>query len=255
MNRLQGKVAIVTGGGHGIGRAYCLAMAAEGARVVVADIDGEAARSVAEEIVAQGNRALGITTDVVDEASTQEMARRASEHFGAIDILVNNAAIYLRPVPVMRVPVDQIPIEEWDRIMSINVKGTFLPTRAVLPAMKATGAGKIINISSSTVFNGRPGMAHYVTSKAGVIGFTRVLAQELGEFNITANVVAPGRTLSEDDPTEDVLEVHGQRALDRSLPRVQLPEDVVGTILFLASSESDFITGQTIVVDGGAVFH
>ena len=98
-------------------------------------------------------------------------------------------------------------------------------------------------------------MAHYVTSKAGVIGFTRVLAQEMGEFNITANVVAPGRTLSEEDPTEDILEVHGQRALDRSLPRVQLPEDVVGTILFLASSESDFITGQTIVVDGGAVFH
>ena len=255
MNRLQGKVAIVTGGGHGIGRAYCLGLAREDAKVVVADIDGEAARSVAGEITDQGNQALGITTDVVDEASTQEMARMASEQFGAIDVLVNNAAIYLRPVPVMRVPVDQIPIEEWDRIMSINVKGTFLPSRAVLPYMKAAGAGKIINISSSTVFNGRPGMAHYVTSKAGVIGFTRVLAQELGEFNITANVVAPGRTLSEEEPTEAVLEVHGQRALDRSLPRVQLPEDVVGTILFLASSESDFITGQTIVVDGGAVFH
>lgn len=255
MNRLQGKVAIVTGGGHGIGRAYCLAMASEGARVVAADIDGEAARSVAREIVAQGNQALGITTDVVDEASTQEMARRASEQFGAIDILVNNAAIYLRPVPVMRVPVDQIPIEEWDRVMSINVKGTFLATRAVLSTMKAAGAGKIINISSGTFFNGRPGMAHYVTSKAGVIGFTRVLAQELGEFNITANVVAPGRTLTEEDPTEDILEAHDQRAQDRSLPRVQLPEDVVGTILFLASSESDFITGQTIVVDGGAVFH
>ena len=142
MNRLQGKVAIVTGGGHGIGRAYCLAMAAEGARVVVADIDGEAARSVAGEIVAQGNQALGITTDVVDEASTQEMARTASEQFGAIDILVNNAAIYLRPVPVMRLPIDQIPIEEWDRIMSINVKGTFLPTRAVLPAIEGRGRGQ-----------------------------------------------------------------------------------------------------------------
>jgi 3-oxoacyl-[acyl-carrier protein] reductase len=149
------------------------------------------------------------------------------------------------------VPLEQISLEEWDRVMAVNLRGIFLACRAVLPAMRQQGYGKIVNISSSTVMSGSPTRIHYVTSKAGVIGFTRSLAREVGPSGIRVNAVAPGSTLSEEHPTEEVMRMRQAPAAQRALPRVQLPSDLVGTILFLASPASDFVTGQTLVVDGG----
>jgi len=172
MGRLDQRTVIVTGGGHGIGRAYCAGLAREGARVTVADIDEKAAITVKDEIVGQGGQAIAIHTDVTKEESVALMARATLDRFGAIHVLINNAAFYLRPVPVARATFDQIPLAEWDRMMAVNLRGLFLCSRAAVPSMRANRTGKIINISSSTVFIGRGGFAHYVTSKAGVIGFT-----------------------------------------------------------------------------------
>lgn len=254
MGRLDQQVVIVTGGGHGIGRAYCLGLAREGARVVVAEIDEKAGRAVADEIAAEGSQAMAVQTDVTQEESVEAMVRATLDRFGAVHVLINNAAFFLRPVPIPRRTFDQIPVAEWDRMMTVNLKGVFLCCRAVLPSMKASRGGKIINISSSTVFIGREGFAHYVTSKAGIIGFTRVLARELGEFGITANAVAPGLTQSEDELTDAVRARHEELRKARCLKRIEKPEDLVGTILFLASSDSDFMTGQTMLVDGGTSF-
>jgi 3-oxoacyl-[acyl-carrier protein] reductase len=254
MGRLEQRVVIVTGGGHGLGRAYCRGLAREGARVVAADIDEKAARAVADEIRGQGGEAIAVHCDVTQEASVTDMARITIERFGAIHVLVNNAGFYLRPVPVARRSFDEIPVDEWDRMMAVNLRGVFLCARAVVPSMKAKRAGKIINISSGTVFVGRAGLAHYVASKAGVIGFTRVLARELGEFGITANAVAPGLTMSEDELTDTDRALHDRAAGLRCLTRVEKPEDLVGIIVFLCSSDSDFMTGQTMLVDGGTAF-
>ncbi len=174
--------------------------------------------------------------------------------FGRIDALINNAALFQRPA-MSRVPFEQIPVEEWDRMMAVNLRGIFLCCRAVVPYMKQQRRGKIINISSGTVFHGSPLRAHYVTSKAGVIGFTRSLARELGAYNITVNAVAPGLTLSMDTVDEARAAMNQERLQTRALKRTELPEDLVGTIVFLCSSESDFMTGQTLVVDGGAQMH
>ncbi len=255
MGRLDQRVAIVTGGGHGIGRAFCLGLAREGAHIVVAEIDEKAGRAVADEINGQGGQALALHTDVTQEESVTRMARSTLARFGAIHVLINNAAFFLRPDPIPRRTFDQIPVAEWDRMMAVNLKGVFLCCRAVVPSMKANRTGKIINISSSTFFIGREGFAHYVTSKAGIIGFTRALARELGEFGITLNAVAPGLTMSEDEVTETGRARHEEVARDRCLKRIEKPEDLVGTILFLSSSDSDFVTGQTILVDGGVSFH
>ena len=251
---LQDKVVIVTGGGHGIGRAYCQGFAEAGARVVVADIDAPAAEKVAAEVVQQfDGKALGMRADVANEASTKEMAKAALDKFGRIDVLVNNAAIFAT-IPMNRGGIDSIDPAEWDRMMLVNLKGLFFCCRAVLPAMRQQKSGKIINISSGTVLNGSAGRIHYVTSKAGVIGFTRTLAREVGDDNINVNAIAPGSTLSEDNPSEEVLKMRGARVGDRALKRVQLPKDLVGTMLFLASPLSDFMTGQTVAVDGGVCF-
>ncbi|MBI3078829.1 MAG: 3-oxoacyl-ACP reductase FabG [Deltaproteobacteria bacterium] len=248
--RLQGKVAIVTGGGHGIGRQYCLSFVREGAKVVVAEVDARAAQRVADEIKSGGGEAIAVPTDVASEASTKEMARRAIEAFGRIDVLVNNAAIFAT-IPISRVGIEELSIEEWDRVMVVNVKGVFLCCRAVLPQMKRQGKGKIINIASGTIYHGGGGRIHYVASKAAVVGFTRTLAREVGDYNITVNAISPGSTLSEENPTPEIIKMREEATGSRCIKRVQTPQDLQGAMVFLASDESDFITGQTLVVDGG----
>jgi 3-oxoacyl-[acyl-carrier protein] reductase len=251
---LKDKVVIVTGGGHGIGRAYCLGFGGAGARVVVADIDEPAAVKVAKEVNTQTDaRSLSVKVDVANEASTQTMVKTILDQYGRIDILVNNAAIFAT-IPMNRGGIDTIDPAEWDRMMAVNLKGLFFCCRAVLPAMRKQKSGKIVNISSGTALSGSAGRIHYVTSKAGVIGFTRTLAREVGDDNINVNAIAPGSTLSEDNPSEEILKMRGARVADRCLKRVQLPKDLVGTVLFLSSPLSDFMTGQTVAVDGGVAF-
>lgn len=252
--RLQDQVIIITGGAHGIGRAYCEGLAREGARVVVADIDGARTEEVVKTLSEGGHEALAVETEVSQPEATARMAQATMERFGRIDGLINNAALFQRPA-MSRVPFEQIPVEEWDRLMAVNLRGIFLCCRAVVPTMKQQGRGKIINISSGTVFHGSPLRAHYVASKAGVIGFTRSLARELGEYNITVNAVAPGLTLSMDEVDENRAAMNAQRLQARALKRTQVPQDLVGTIVFLCSADSDFMTGQTLVVDGGAQMH
>jgi 3-oxoacyl-[acyl-carrier protein] reductase len=248
---LKNKVVMVTGGGHGIGKAYCLAFARAGSRVVVADIDGAATEDVARQIRQEtSGECLAICVDVADEAATKELAAQTLNRFGRIDVLINNAAIFAT-IPMNRGRIETIDPAEWDRLMAVNLKGVFFCCRAVLPAMRAQKAGKIINIASGTVFAGSPGRIHYVTSKAATIGFTRTLAREVGDDNITVNVLAPGNTLSEDNPSEDVVRFRQSSVALRALKRLQVPQHVVGAMLFLASPLSDFITGQTINVDGG----
>ncbi len=248
--RLKDKVVIVTGGGLGIGRAYSLGLAGEGARVVVADIADPA--PTVKEIEARGGQGLGVPCDVSREEDTQDLATKTLNRFGRIDVLVNNAAIY---GTLRRRPLLEIPVEEWDRVMAVNLRGLFLCARAVVPSMKAQGKGKIINIASSTFFKGVPNYIHYTTSKGGVVGFTRSLARELGDAGIRVNAIAPGFTLSGENEKNISDDQKAANVRMRMLKRAQLPEDLVGTVVFLASDESDFITGQTIAVDGGAIVH
>ena len=254
MGRLQDQVIIVTGGALGIGRAYCEGFAREGARVVIADIDDHNAEAVVNALAESGSEAIAVHTDVSDPEDVNRMTEAALGRFGRIDALINNAAVFQRPA-MSRVPFDQIPVEEWDRLMAVNLRGIFLCCRGVVPHMKQQGGGKIVNISSGTVFFGSVNLIHYVTSKAGVIGFSRSLARELGDFNINVNVIAPGLTISTDEVSEDRAALEATRLHARSLKRSQTPEDLVGTAVFLCSSESDFMTGQTLVVDGGAQMH
>ena len=251
---LKDKVVIVTGGGHGIGKAYCLGFGRSGSRVVIADIDKPAADQVAAKVTNEtGAQALPIYVDVANEPSTKAMVAATLQRFGKVDVLINNAAIFAT-IPMNRGRIEEISPQEWDKLMAVNLKGLFFCCRAVLPTMRKQKCGKIINIASGTVFNGSPGRIHYVTSKAGTIGFTRTLAREVGDDNIQVNVLAPGNTLSEENPTEEMLRFRQSSIGNRSLKRVQVPQDVVGAMLFLASPLSDFITGQTINVDGGISF-
>ena len=242
--KLDGKVAIVTGGARGIGRQYCRGLAAEGARVVVADILDEQAQATAKEV---GGTAVKV--DISHEASVQAMVARSLELADRVDILINNAAI----VDVFpRKPFDTISVEEWDRVMAVNVRGTWLCCKALAPVFRRQGSGAIVNISSGTVLSGSPGIMHYVASKAAVIGITRCLARELGDYGVRVNAVTPGLTSS-----EVVVEAVGpeeiqQRAASRILKREEQPEDLVGAVLFLCSDDSAFVTGQIINVDGGA---
>jgi 3-oxoacyl-[acyl-carrier protein] reductase len=248
---LKDKVVIVTGGAHGIGKAYCLGFGQSASCVVVADIDKPAAEQVTGQIIKEhGAQAVAVQVDVSNEESTKDMAAAVLQRFGRVDVLINNAAIFAT-IPMNRGRIETIDPEEWDRLMAVNLRGLFFCCRAILPAMRAQKSGKIINIASGTVFAGSPGRIHYVTSKAATIGFTRTLAREVGGDNINVNVLAPGNTLSEENPTDEVIRLRESSAGLRALKRVQLPNDLVGAMLFLASPLSDFITGQTINVDGG----
>ncbi len=250
MGKLDERVIIVTGGAQGIGRAFALRFAEEGARVVIADINGPAAEQTAAEIGEAGGEAIVTVTDVSDPDATQAMAQAAIEKWGRIDGLVNNAAFFQRP-QVTRGPIEEISPDEWDRVMAVNVRGPFLCCRAVLPHMKSQGYGKIVNISSGTFFSGRS-TTQYVASKGAVVGLTRTLARETGGYGVTVNSIAPGSTAS--DPERDESNYQG-RVPDRAIKRVERPEDLAGAGVFLMSSDSDFMTGQTMVVDGGAALN
>jgi 3-oxoacyl-[acyl-carrier protein] reductase len=249
---LAGRVVVITGGGKGIGKVYAEEFAKAGARVVAADIDGTAAKSVAEALSAQGLASIGLVTDIASEASTNAMAQAALDHFGAIDVLINNASL-MSVLP--RRSWLEIPVEEWDRVMAVNLRGMFLSCRSVFPTMKTRGRGKIVNISSSRVWEGTPNRLHYTTSKAGVIGFTRALAREVAEFGVTVNAVTPGMTQSDTQVASSSANYLATRVVGRAIERVQVPADLVGAVMFLSSSASDFMTGQTINVDGGKAMH
>jgi NAD(P)-dependent dehydrogenase (short-subunit alcohol dehydrogenase family) len=253
--RLKGKVAIVTGGADGIGAAYCRGFANEGAKIVIADIKLESAQEALAEYQRSGVEALGIQMDVSNVDDALRMAEKTVDRFGRIDILVNNAAL-MRVAKISRtVPFYELDLNEWDRAMAVNVKGPFLCARAVFPHMKAQGGGKIINIASGNFFRGGGSVKypHYVASKGAVIGLTRALARELGEYHINVNCICPGYVLSGWTLDPGRIEFGKVEAAKRCLKRDEFPEDLVGTAVFLASSESDFVTGQTIVVDGGEV--
>ncbi len=248
---LQDRVAIVTGGARGIGRAYCTGLGRAGAKVVVADIL-DTSETVAQ-VKAAGGEAIGVSVDVAHFASVRDMVDRALAAFHKIDILVNNAALMAN----LKIgPFHQIAEDEWDRVMAVNVKGIWHCIKAVVPPMQQQRYGKIINISSTTVLMGVPGLLHYVASKGAVFAMSRALARELGPLGIRINTVMPGLTQSEaiqemKGASPVLSDMSKQLAAQAALGREQYPEDLVGTVLFLASAESDFITGQNITVDGG----
>ena len=236
---LEGKVAIVTGGAQGIGRAIAEGLEREGARVVVADLDPP-----------EG----GIRADVAVEDDVEAMVRETVERHGGVDILVNNAGLYAT-LPMR--PFDQIPLGEWRQVMDVNVASMFLTCRAVVPVMRERGGGKIVNISSGTPFRGVPFLLHYVTSKGAIVAFTRALAKELGKDSIHVNCVAPGFTMTDGvmaNP-EVIEKLRDASVAARTIQRDQLPEDVVGAVVFLCTPAADFVTGQTMVIDGGQYFH
>ncbi len=247
MRRLDNKVAIITGSGQGIGAAYAKAFAAEGASLCLLDLKRPV--SILEEIKASGGRAIGFECDIIDRAAVAKAVQATIDAYGNVHVLVNNAGLFAT-VPMK--PMSEINEDEWDRVMAVNVRGSFECVRAVLPAMKAQGYGKIINTASGTVYRGLPRFLHYVASKGAVIAMTRAMARELGDDGIRFNCIAPGLTMSDgvienrwaDSITEQIRS-------SRCLKRDQMPEDLVGITVFLASPESDFITGQTIIVDGG----
>lgn len=246
--KLKDKVVIVTGSARGLGREYALRFAEEGAKVVVCDIIdyGETVK----EIESRGGEVLSLITDVSSEESTVEMAKKTFERFGRIDVLVNNAAIF---GGIVLKPFYEVTVEEWDKLMAVNLKGVFLCCKAVFPFMREQGKGKIINVASAVAFSGVPEFIHYTTSKGGVVSLTRALARALGDYNINVNAVAPG--LIQTKATLDMTppELIESSIAGQCLKRQQKPEYLLGVVVFLASDESDFITGQTIVVDGGGI--
>jgi 3-oxoacyl-[acyl-carrier protein] reductase len=250
MRSLEGKVAIVTGGARGIGKAFCLRMAEEGAEVVAVDILDEQAQQTAEEIRTKGGSAIPLRIDITSEEDTLRMAAETVKQFGRIDILVNNAAMVYG---ITRKPFMEIPVAEWDKLIAVNLRGPFLCCRAVFPQMEKQGKGKIINIASEAPFTGSKNYIHYVTSKGGIIGFTRALAAEVGQYGIRVNAIAPG--LTDTEAARTLFDFAKYNVSRISLGRLGQPDDLVGAIIFLSSDDSDFITGQTLVIGGGRYMH
>lgn len=246
---LKDRVAIITGAGQGIGRVFAKAFAAAGAVAVIAERNEKTAASVSAEIMKAGGRALAVETDVANEASIKEMVEAVEDEYGRIDVLINNAAIF--STLEMR-PFEQIPLDEWENVLRVNVTGPFLCSRAVLPAMRRAKWGRIINMASGAVTLGRPNYLHYIASKAALVGMSRSMARELGPDNITVNAILPGATFTEIE-RKTVTPAQKERIIAmQCVGRAETPEDLVGTALFLASEASAFITGQIVNVDGGA---
>jgi 3-oxoacyl-[acyl-carrier protein] reductase len=250
MGVLNERVAIVTGAAKGIGQAIAWEFAAEGGSVVVADIDEKGAKATAAQIESSGAKAVAFHCDVSDESSVISMVEKAVRHFAGVDILVNNAGIYPRHV------WHEMTVEQWDRIQAVNLRSCFLCARAVFPYLKRKGRGKIINLSSVTFWVGAPhNLVHYIASKGGVIGFTRALARDVGEFNIQVNAITPGAVETEEEKKVATPEQVASIVSQQSLKRRVTPKDIARTAVFLASADSDIITGQTINVDGGWAMH
>jgi 3-oxoacyl-[acyl-carrier protein] reductase len=252
--RLEDKVTIITGAGHGIGKAYAHRFAAEGAHVIVADIDERAGQITAAEILDDEGSAWARMTDVTSVESLDGLVRETLDRFGHIDVLLNNAAIY-NVQNVWKGPLEELDPAEWDRVLDVNLKGVFLCCRAAVPTMKAQRSGKIINVASGTFLQGSGDMPHYTASKGGVVALTRVLARQLGPWNINVNCLTPGSTMSEETITDEVRRRRESSSQGRAFNRIEVPEDITGTALFLASEDSDFMTGQLLVVDGGGNLH
>jgi 3-oxoacyl-[acyl-carrier protein] reductase len=252
--RLQNKVTVITGAAHGIGKAYARRFAEEGAHVVIADIDRGGGQTAAKALMEAGFSAWARATDVRNYMNVEGLMRETADRFGRIDVLLNNAAIYVTQ-KLWKGPVEDLDLAEWDRVIEVNLKGVFLCCKAAIPIMKQQRSGKIINIASGTFFSGSGNMPHYTSAKGGVVALTRVLARQLGEWGINVNCMTPGSTMSEDSVTEEVLKRRESSIDKRAFRRVETPADIVGTALFLASSDSDFITGQLVVVEGGGIMH
>ena len=251
MSRLEERVAIITGGSQGIGAAYARGFSQEGARVVIADI--APATELINQIEEIGGSAVFIETDVTDEISVNAMVSETAKTCGRIDVLVNNAALWVQ-IPAK--PILQIDKSEWDRVLDVNINGMFLCTKAVVPQMRQQGYGKIINISSGRALKGHTNLLHYDTSKGAVISFTRSIARELGDDGIRANTIAPGGIMTDAVLAQETVRAHIAKGTGtRAIKREQIPEDVVGACIFLASAESDFITGQVLTVDGGSAMN
>jgi NAD(P)-dependent dehydrogenase (short-subunit alcohol dehydrogenase family) len=245
---LAGKVAVVTGGAQGIGRAIADGLAEAGARIVIADLRG------AEEAASAYDDGVGLTVDVASEEDVARLVDDTVARCGSLDVLVNNAGLYA--TLAMR-PFTEIPLDEWRRVMDVNVASMFLTCRAAVPVMRAQGGGTIVNISSGTPFRGVPFLLHYVTSKGAIVAFTRALAKELGKDGVRVNCVAPGFTMSQGvlENPEVVEKLRDASVSARTIQRDQEPEDVVGAVVYFAGPASSFVTGQTIVIDGGQTFH
>ena len=245
---LTDRVAIISGAGQGIGRAFAHAYAAAGAVAVVAELDAERAARVVAEIEEFGGRALAVPCDIADPASLSAMVDTVASAYGRIDILVNNAAIF--STLKMR-PFEDIPLDEWNRVLAVNIGGVMLSCRAVVPMMRERQWGRIVNMSSGSITMGRPHYLHYTTSKSALIGMTRSLARELGPDGITVNAIMPGAVFTE-IPRETVNDAQAEiMVAAQCIHRRQVPEDLVGTTLFLSSQGSEFLTGQALTVDGG----
>ena len=251
MMSVAGKTLVVTGGAQGLGREFAISFAKEGAKVAVTDINGEKAQEVADEIKAAGGEAIAIQLDVTDLPAAEAMAKKVNDTFVSIDILINSAAIFST---IKLKPFYEMPIEEYRHVIDVNMTGTLIASRSVAPYMMEQKWGRIINLTSCSFFEGRGNYVHYTSSKAGVIGITRAIARELGGFGVTANAIAPGATVTE-VPRETVNEEWKKKVMaNRCIQRTQVPEDLVGIALFMASDGSEFMTGQTVVVDGGMIF-